>query len=275
MADTNDLTDAAEASEEVVSESEDKVDWEAKATELSETLAKNKAASEKVAVNNERNLRRQSSSLQNQINTEKARATAVEGNWADRFHAEKMSGMEDAEAARYENTLLEEKLVAARAETSEVRHSAQEARSAAGYIQHFGSLGINPDRLNTSGSLQDLADSGYEAEREDQAGRLVELEDAQALAAKQQETIKALQAGDPDPNAIAESKGDITPPRVAVTTGETLSGTRTELQAREAAKQYFSGELPTMEQLYRAVETKQLPASVLPGLEGMPRNNEN
>ena len=270
-----DLTAASGAAEEVVAgKPEEKVDWEVQAKELAEELATAKADSEKAAADNDRNLRRQSSSLQTQINAEKTRANTVEGNWADRFHAEKMSGMEDVEAAKYENTLLGEKLIESRKETAEVRQAAQEARSAAGYIQHFASLGIAADRLNTAGSLQDLADSGYEAEREDRSVRINELEDAQTLAKKQQETISALQAGDPDPNVIAKADGDLDPPRVASVTGETLPGTRTEMQAREAAKQHFNGELPSMEQLYRAVETKQLPASVLPGLEGMPHSNE-
>jgi len=44
------------------------------------------------------------------------------------------------------------------------------------------------------------------------------------------------------------------------------------LQAQESAKQYFGGQLPSEEQLYRAVETGMLPQSVLPGLEGMPKD---
>ena len=135
-------------------------------------------------------------------------------------------------------------------------------------------MGINTDRLNTSGSLQDLADSGYRAEREDNDARNVKLTEYEANAAKSAATIKALQAGDPDPNVIATAKGDLEPPNVASTSGKTLAGSRTELQAQEAAKQYFGGNLPTMEQLYRAVQLKQLPQSVLPGLEGMPEEDE-
>ena len=272
MAD-KDLSASVEA-DKVVDESEEKVDWEAKAQETANELAESKAALEKQTADSERNLRRQSSSLQTQINAEKAKASQAEGNWADRFHAEKMSGMEEVEAARYNNTLLEEKLAASQAETAQVRTTAQEARSAAGYIQHFQSLGINADRLNTAGSLQDLADSGYAAEREDSVARNTKLTEYEALAEKNAVTIKALQAGDPDPNALAEAKGDLKAERVASTSGKTLEGSRTELQAQESAKQYFGGNLPTMEQLYRAVEIGQLPASVLPGLEGMPRADE-
>ena len=87
-------------------------------------------------------------------------------------------------------------------------------------------------------------------------------------------SVAALKAGDPDPNAIAIAKGDIEPPQVVTATGVTQTGPKTELEAQEVAKIYFNGNVPTMEMLYRAVETKQLPSSVLPGLEGMPREEK-
>jgi hypothetical protein len=74
-----------------------------------------------------------------------------------------------------------------------------------------------------------------------------------------------------DPNVIATRAGDLTPPNVATHTHGDQTTPMTELQALDNAAKYFNGIKPTLEQLYRAVETKQLPPTVLPGLEGMPK----
>ena len=249
----------------------DKVDWHKNAEELQTKLDDATAAAKTAATEAERNIRRQSSSLQGQINTEKARADSVHADWRDRFHAEKMSGMEEVDALRYETSLLTEDLKTSQAETATIRTQAEQARSASGYIRHFGAMGIQEDRLNTSGTLQELADSGYAAEREDRIAEGAKMTDM----AKQVETLTtslaALNKGEPDPNVIATEQGDLTPPRVAVVGATQVTGTRTMVEALEAAKQYFGGTVPSEEMLYRAVETKALPASVLPGLEGMPR----
>ena len=185
-----------------------------------------------------------------------------------------MSGMEEVDALRYETTLLAEDLKTSQAETATIRTQAESARSASGYIRHFGAMGIQEDRLNTSGTLQELADSGYAAEREDRVAEGVKMTDM----AKQVETLTtslaALNKGEPDPNVLATEKGDLKPPAVAITGVTQTTGSRTMAEATEAAKQYFGGNVPTEEMLYRAVETKALPASVLPGLEGMPREAE-
>ena len=262
------------AVEPVVVNDPEKVDWEKKAQELQISLDDAATAAKSAEADAERNIRRQSSSLQGQINEEKARADSVHADWRDRFHAEKMSGMEEVDALRYETSLLTEDLKTSQAETATIRTQAESARSASGYIRHFGAMGIQEDRLNTSGSLQELADSGYAAEREDRVAEGVKMTDM----AKQVETLTtslaALNKGEPDPNVLATEKGDLKPPAVAVTGVTQVTGSRTMAEATEAAKIYFGGNAPTEEMLYRAVETKQLPASVLPGLEGMPREAE-
>ena len=262
------------AGEPVVVNDPEKVDWEKKAKELQTSLDDAATAAKSAEAEAERNIRRQSSSLQGQINEEKARADSVHADWRDRFHAEKMSGMEEVDALRYETSLLSEDLKTSQAETATIRTQAESARSASGYIRHFGAMGIQEDRLNTSGTLQELADSGYAAEREDRVAEGVKMTDM----AKQVETLTtslaALTKGELDPNVLATEQGDLKPPAVAVTGVTQVTGSRTMAEATEAAKIYFGGNAPTEEMLYRAVETKQLPASVLPGLEGMPREAE-
>ena len=260
--------------DDVVGEPGSEVDWKKNAEELQAKLDTATMEAKTAAADSDRNIRRQSSSLQAQINQANRRADDVETGWQDKYHQERMSGMEEVDALRYESTLLADELKASRTETAQIRESAEQARSAAGYIQHFSSLGINVDRLNTSGSLQDLADSGYAAEREDRTAEGVKMADYATQVDKLQETVAALQKGEPDPNKLATDQGDLKPPDVATPGVTQVTGTRTMVEALEAAKQYFGGNTPTEEMLYRAVETKQLPASVLPGLEGMPREDE-
>jgi hypothetical protein len=258
--------------EPVAEETTEEIDWQAKAEMAEKAAAEAQAALDLQQAEAERNTKRLQSSLQAQVNQEKQRARAEQEGWEDRFHKERMATMEETEALRYENALAKQKIEKANQERDQLRIAAQNAQSAASYVQHFTALGVSADRLNTRGNLQELADSGYAALEQQRSVERAELSEREAENERLRKELEAVRGPNADPNALATAQGDLQPPAVATHTPGANVGARTEEQALEAARQYFGGEKPTLEQLYSAVEHQRLPASVLPGLEGMPRD---
>ena len=264
------VTDASNplGAEEVAEDPTEEIDWEKQAAENAAALADAESALERQTADAERNTRRLSSSMQSQVNFAKQQAQAEQEGWEDKFHRERMAGMEEAEALRYDNARMAEQVDVAKGQVEELRKAHAQAQAASSYMRHFRSLGVSEDQLNTSGSLQELSDSGYRAVEDLRAQEQRTLAEREDLIGKQEAELNALR-GVTDPNAIPTS--DLNPPAVATHTPGSVSVPKTEEQALEAAKQWFGGETPTVDMLYRAVESGQLPATVLPGLEGMPK----
>ena len=263
---------AAPGTQPVGSETADKVDWASQAAELKRTLDATQTSLDAMKTENDRNLRRLQSTYQGKINSLSAQSDEDKQRWEEAYHREKMAGMEEAEALRYDNSRLS-KLVEEREQRMRaIQQQAADAQAAAGYLQQFTALGVPVTRLNTGGSLQDLADSGWTGLQEVRAQERRTVSEYDGKLSAIQTQLDALKKGGEvlDPNQLARSAGDLNPPNVATLIHGNPTVPRTELQALEAAAQYFNGVKPTLEQLYRAVETRQLPASVLPGLEGMP-----
>jgi len=263
---------AAPGTQPVGGEAADKVDWAAQAAELKSTLEATQTSLNAMKTENDRNLRRLQSTYQGQINSLSAQSEEEKARWEEAYHREKMAGMEEAEALRYDNSRLSKLVEEREFRMRAIQQQAADAQAAAGYLQQFTALGVPVTSLNTSGSLQDLADSGWnglQAVRAQERKTITEYDGKLSAIQAQLDTLKK-GSESLDPNAIAQRAGDLTPPNVATLTHGNPTVPRTELQALEAAAQYFGGVKPTLEQLYRAVETRQLPASVLPGLEGMP-----
>lgn len=250
---------------------EKETNWEQKAQELEQKLVDAEKSLERREAEHQRNVQRLQSSLTQQVNRERAARTEAEETWEERYHREKAAGMEEEEALRYENLRLADKLEQTRGEMSQMRAAAEQAQSAASYIRHFTAQGVDASRLDTTGSLQALADSGYAALEDIRAEEKAKLQAQEKQLEEYRQRIEKFEELNPDPNQLAQSKGDLPPPLIAQPGTGSAQGPRTMLEAREAAKQYFGGNMPTEEQLFRAVETKQLPPQVLPGLETLPK----
>ena len=260
---------AAALAGDVAGETGGSEDLRKKAEELNLKLTEAQSTIDSLKTDSDRNLRRLQGTLQSQVNSLKAQSEEEKRRWEDAFHQEKMSGMEEKEALRYNNTLLEQRVQERETELARISQQAAEAGAAASYLQQFVALGVPMDKLNAQGTLQDLADSGWEGLRQvrEQERSLTTQNDAKL--AEFQKQLDLLKAGITDPNKLAELQGDKPAQRLANQTGGEARGAQlTELEAVKAAAQYFGGREPSLEELYRAVETKRLPVTVLPGLQG-------
>ena len=250
-------------------EGDQKVDWAAKAKELTDQLTAAQSNLDSLKTESDRNVRRLQGTLQSQINSIKSQTAEEKQRWEDAYHKEKMAGMEEAEALRYEKTILSQRLQDREEFLAKVQQQTVDAQQAASYLQQFISLGVPVEKLNTRGSLQDLADSGWSGLQEARNLERSVASDYDKKLGDVQKQLDALKAGNADPNRLAEAAGDLPAQRILGPTGaDARTGGMTELEAVKAAAQYFGGREPTLEELYRAVERKLLPPSVLPGMQG-------
>ena len=248
------------------------VDWAGKAKELETQLTATQASIDALKSDSDRNVRRLQSTYQQQLNALRSQSEEEKGRWEEAYHSEKMAGMEGDEALRYENSRLAELVRDRETRLEQMQRQAAEAQAAAGYLQKFSILGVPVAKLNVAGSLQELEESGFQALQELRTQDNQRVTEMDGKLNTIQTQLDALRKGEAplDPNKLAETAGDLKPPKVATHTHGEIASTLTEAQALTNAEKYF-GFKPTLEQLYRAVETKQLPPTVLPGLEGMPR----
>ena len=248
---------------------EEDTDWKAQAEELREKLEANVQSVEDLKAEGEKNIRRMQSSYTSTLNSLSSRSEEEKASLEDRFNADKLSTMEGEEKLRYENTILAEKLELEAGRRVTLQAKAADAAAAASYVQQFVNLGVPAKALNTNGNLQDLADSGWGALEDIRAQeRTLSTDQAERLAAIEKQLAEA--KIETDPNALAESKGDLTPPTVATHTPGDVKGERSMLEVQKSLENYF-GYIPSEEEVYRAVETGQLAANVLPGLDALPK----
>lgn len=258
----------AEEKDQVADKATDEVDWKEQAEQLKAQLDKTTSSVDSLKAESERNLRRLQSSYTQQINQLTAQTQAERERLEDEFHSERVKGMDEAEALRYENARMAEKLERAAQRQREMQQRAEMAGQAASYVQQFVNLGVPAASLNTTGSLQELADSGWKALADIRTQERSQASEYQEQLSTIQKQLDSLRAEEPDPKKIAESKGDKTPPKVAShTPGQ--PGTRTMYDVQKSLESTF-GYIPSEEEVFRAVETGRLPASILPGLEGLP-----
>jgi hypothetical protein len=259
-------TDPDQANTDVIEETEEQVD-------LAKELAEAKKEVEDLTKASDRNVRKLQGSYQQQVNTLKAEREQDGRESRETLDKQIMSGMEEGEALVYRNLRLEEEVEDSRKRLGQMQQAVAESQARSNYTQQFLRMSVDPKRLNNSGTLQELADSGWDAVEEMQvADQLVAEANTKELAELREEMV-AIRAGlkTPTPQELAESKGDLIPPLVATHTPGDVVGPKSWTEAREAQKDFF-GFVPSEEELIRAVETKRLLPSVLPGLEtGPPR----
>jgi len=251
-----------------ISDKEADTDWKEQAKDLKAQLDKTSASVETLKQESDRNIRRLQSSYTQTINSLNATTDADKARLEDQYHTQKMSGMEESEALRYNNSRLEEKLEQEMATTAQIRQQASDATAAASYVQQFANLGVPANALNTRGSLQDLADSGWGALAEIRAQERTNMTASTEQLATIQAQLDELKANAPetDPNRLAEAKGDLSPPNVATHTPGDASNSKGIHEVAKSLEGFF-GYVPTEEDIYRAVETGRLAPSVLPGLD--------
>ena len=255
---------------EAIDNPQEDTDWQEQAEELKARLDKTTSSVEQLKAESNRNIRRLQSSYTSTINDLTATSDAEKERLEDRYHAERMDGMDEQEALRYENARLAEKLETAARDRDVIQQRATDAASAASYISQFANLGVPQNALNTRGSLQDLADSGWAA--------LANIRTQESMRATESETklqdiqtqLDALKAAPTDPNALAQSQGDLQPPAVATHTPGDANTTRTMHDVAKSLESYF-GYVPSEEEVYRAIETGRLNSTILPGMESLPK----
>ena len=273
MAGENTATTASGAEsvkEPVAGDTEGEIDWQDKAEEFERDLEAAQTNLDNLKTEQDRNIRRIQGTLQNQINAGAATSEQDRRRWENAYHEEKMSGMEEAEALRYDNTRLEDDIQDMETESNQLRGQLQEQTAKTNFIGHFTGLGVGLDTLNTRGSLQELSDSGYTALEALRASELSQLTDTRQAMADQTAEIERLKNA-ADPNRLAESLGDKTPDRVATLThGDAGGGTRTWADALEQATTVTGRPVTEEEEVWRLVEQKILPSTIIPGLENPP-----
>ena len=269
--DKDSLDSGAADKDAVAGDTEGAIDWEKKAAEFESGVAEAQKSLADFKVEAETNIRRLSSSLQAQSNSRASESETEKKRWEDAYHQEKMSGMEDAEALRYDNARLIQALQDQEVETKQAQIVVGEVNAKQNYIHHFTTLGVPLTKLNTRGSLQELADSGYgglEALRTSEKTTLEETRQANADQATEIERLRGLTT---DPNALAESQGDLKSQRVATLThgsaGETV---RTWEDAMKEASNVTGRPVTEEEEVWRLVEQQILKPTIIPGLENPP-----
>ena len=248
-------------------------DWKKQAEELKAQLDKTSASVETLKQDSDRNIRRLQSSYTQQLNSMSESTSAERDRLENQYHEQKMSGMEESDALRYDNARLAEKLEIEAENTARIRQQASDATAAASYVQQFANLGVPAKALNTRGSLQDLADSGWGALAEIRAQERSNMTASTEQLATIQSQLDELKAAAPetDPNRLAESKGDLSPPNVASHTPGEASNSKGMFEVAKSLEGFF-GYVPTEEDIYRAVETGRLSPTVLPGLDTLQEN---
>ena len=262
---------AAPKEGDVAGDPEDTINWQEKAEEFERDLETASQNIDTLKTEQDRNIRRIQGTLQSQINARTAETDTDRKRWEDAYHEEKMSGMEEAEALRYDNSRMATELAEAETVATGLRAQAAEAQAKNNYISHFMGLGVDLPSLNTQGSLQELSDSGYVALdiiRTDEKSQLTETREALKAQTLEIETLKNAA----DPNKLAESLGDKTPDRVATHThGDAGASDRTWDDAFKEATVKTGRPVTEEEEVWRLVEQKVLPSTIIPGLEDKPQ----
>ena len=255
---------------DVAGEPEDTIDWQEKAEEFERDLAAASKSIDDLKVEQDRNIRRLQGTLTTQMNARDATSEADKKRWENAYHDEKMSGMEEAEALRYDNSRMTDELADAETVAQELKGQVAEAQAKTNYISHFTGLGVPLAELNTQGSLQELSDSGYAGLETIRTVEKDQLADTRAALEKQTAEIEALKNA-ADPNRLAELEGDKTPDRVATHThGDAGGDARTWEDAMKQATLVTGRPVTEEEDVWRLVEQKILPSTIIPGLENPP-----
>jgi hypothetical protein len=131
-------------------------------------------------------------------------------------------------------------------------------------------LGIPLANLNTQGSIQELTDSGYAGLEDLRKSEMVQLTETRQALEDQTAEIERLKNA-ADPNRLAESQGDLKPDRIATHThGDAGGQQRTWEDAMAQATAATGRPVTEEEEVWRLVEQKILPSTVIPGLENPP-----
>jgi len=257
-------TDPDQANTDATEEAKEQAD-------LAQELADAKSKLDELEDTSDRNIRKLQGSYQSQVNQLRAQKDQDAKEAREAIDTQIMSGMEESDAMKYRNLRLEEEVEESNKRIVEMQRAVADSQARAGYTSQFLRYGVDPRELNTRGSAADLAESGWDALSRMREAEQVQAKSDQDALAKMQAELEAVQAGlkTPTPAEIATSQGDLVPPNVATQTPGEVTGPRSWTEAREAQKDFF-GFLPSEEDLIRAFETGQLPASVLPGLETGP-----
>ena len=264
------LASGADVKDDVAGDPEDTTDWKEKAEGFERDLATASKSIDDLKVEQDRNIRRIQGTLQTQINARTAEGETDRKRWENAYHDEKMSGMEEAEALRYDNSRMADELADAESTTQTLRGQVAEAQAKTNYISHFTGLGVPLQELNTQGSLQELSDSGYSGLDTIRTAEMKQLTETRAALEAQTAEIEQLKNA-ADPNRLAESQGDKVPDRVATHTfGDAGDANRTWEDAMKQATQVTGRPVTEEEEVWRLVEQKILPSTVIPGLENPP-----
>jgi hypothetical protein len=249
-----------------IGDSENDTDWKAEAEILKASLEDTQKSVESLKAESERNIRRLQSSYTQTINSISSQSDEERQRLQDRYDQEKMAGMEEGEALRYENARLAERLEQEASRRAQIQQRASDAAAAASYVQQFVNLGVPGKALNTTGSLQDLADSGWAALASIRAQESAQASEYQTKLSDIEKQLVELKAAPTDPTKLAESKGDLSPPKVASHTPGSQATGKNMYEVQKGLESFF-GYIPSEEEVYRAVETGRLNSSVLPGLD--------
>ena len=264
------LASGADVKDDVAGDPEDTTDWKEKAEGFERDLATASKSIDDLKVEQDRNIRRIQGSLQTQINQREAEIETGSKRWENAYHDEKMSGMEEAEALRYDNSRMSDELATAESTAQELRGQVAEAQAKTNYISHFTGLGVPLAELNTQGSLQELSDSGYVGLDNIRTTEVQQLADTRAALEAQTAEIEQLKNA-ADPNRLAEAQGDKKPDRVATHThGDAGGSDRTWEDAMKEATLRTGRPVTEEEEVWRLVEQKILSPTVIPGLENPP-----
>lgn len=262
----------ASGADEVAGDPEGEINWQERAEKAEAGLEEVNQSVEGLKVEQDQNIRRLQSSLTAQGNAQASQSNDEKKRWENAYHEEKMSGMEAEEALRYDNARLAQELTDSQGQTTQAQRQVGEMNAKQNYINHFTTMGVPVAELNRGGTLQELSDSGYKGLEVLRASEATQLAETRLANEKMTAEIEKLKGGTgSDPNALAESQGDLKPTRVATLThGAAGDNVRTWEDAMKEASNVTGRPVTDEEEVWRLVEQKILPSTVIPGLENPP-----
>ena len=267
--DKDSLTSGAD---EVAGDPEGEINWQERAEKAESDLSEVNQSIEGLKTDQETNIRRLQSSLTAQGNAQASQSNEEKKRWENAYHEEKMSGMEAEEALRYDNARLAQELTDSKGQTVQAQRTVGDMTAKQNYINHFTALGVPIAELNRGGTVQELSDSGYTGLETLRAREQSQLTETRKANEEMTSEIEKLKSGIvSDPNALAESQGDLKATRVATMThGAAGDNVRTWEDAMKEASNVTGRPVTDEEEVWRLVEQKILPSTVIPGLENPP-----